>query len=117
MRDSELKFFHNMLLERKVQIQKNIDDAAKEISTLKNTDVGDEADHASVNTERMIDHALTSKQRRELEEINFTIGKIASGGYGICDMCEEDIGIQRLKVKPHAKYCIVCREIVEKQNK
>jgi len=29
-------------------------------------------------------------------------------------MCEEEIGEQRLKVKPQARYCIVCREIAEK---
>jgi DnaK suppressor protein len=116
MRNSELKFFQNMLLERQVQIKKNIEDAAKSITSLKDNEVGDEADHAAVTTERMIDHAITTKQTKELAEINFTLAKMSSGGYGVCDMCEEDIGIQRLKVKPHAKYCIVCREIVEKQN-
>jgi len=117
MRESELKFFENMLLEKKIQIQKNITDAAKEIASLRDNEVGDEADHASINTERMIDQAISAQQTRELLEINFTLDKMSGTGYGICDMCEEDIGIQRLKVKPHAKYCIVCREIVEKQNK
>jgi len=117
MRESEIKFFENMLLEKKIQIQKNIDDAAKEIASLRDNEVGDEADHASINTERMIDQAISAQQGRELAEINYTLSKINGGGYGVCDMCEENISIQRLKVKPHAKYCIVCREIVEKQNK
>lgn len=65
----------------------------------------------------MIDQAISSQQSRELQEINFALGKIDNGTYGVCDMCEEDVGIQRLKVKPHAKYCIVCREIIEKSAK
>lgn len=117
MRDSDLKYFENMLLERKAQIKKNIEDAKKEIETLKDDEVGDEADHASVSTDRMIEQAISAKQARELGEIDFTLAKIKSKGYGVCEMCEEDISFQRLKVKPQAKYCIVCREIIEKQNK
>lgn len=117
MRDSDLKFFENMLLERRVQIKKNILDAAREIDSLKDNEVGDEADHASVSTDRMIEQAISAQQTRELSEIDFSLSKIKSGGYGICEMCEEDISFQRLKVKPYAKYCIVCREIIEKQNK
>ncbi|WP_458701074.1 RNA polymerase-binding protein DksA [Sulfurospirillum sp. 1307] len=117
MRESDLKYFENLLLDRKAQIKKNIEDAKKEIESLKDNEVGDEADHASVSTDRMIEQALSSQMQKELSEIDFTLSKIKSGGYGICEMCEEEIGFQRLKVKPHAKYCIVCREIIEKQNK
>jgi DnaK suppressor protein len=117
MRDSDLKYFEGLLLERRVQIKKNIEDAKKEIEALKDDEVGDEADHASVSTDRMIEQAITAQQTRELSEIDYTITKMKAGGYGECDMCEEDISFQRLKVKPHAKYCIVCREIIEKQNK
>ena len=51
---------------------------------------------------------------QELQEIETALAKIKVKQYGICEMCEDDIGFQRLKVKPHAKYCIVCRPIVEK---
>ena len=117
MRDSDLKYFEDLLLSRRVQIKKNINDAAREIASLKDNEVGDEADHASVSTDRMIEQAISAQQTRELGEIDFSLSKIKSGGYGVCDMCEEDISFQRLKVKPYAKYCIVCREIIEKQNK
>lgn len=117
MRDNDLKYFEDLLLSRRVQIEKNIKDAAREMASLKNDDVGDEADHASVSMDRMIEQAITAQQTRELGEINFSINKIKGSGYGVCEMCEEYISFQRLKVKPHAKYCIVCREIVEKQNR
>ena len=55
-----------------------------------------------------------AKIDEELAEIEAALGKIKAKQYGICEMCEDDIGFQRLKVKPHAKYCIVCRPIVEK---
>jgi len=62
----------------------------------------------------MVESAIVQQQEQELREINVTLGKISTGDYGICEMCEDPIGFQRLKVKPHAIYCIDCREIVEK---
>ena len=117
MREHELKHFEDMLKERRVQIKKNIEDSMRELEGLKDTDVGDEADHAAISTDRMIEQAISAQQMRELGEIEFAISKIRNGSYGICEMCEEDIGFQRLKVKAHARYCIVCREIVEKSAK
>ncbi len=114
MRKNEVKFFEDMLLERKEQILKNIDNSHKEISSLTQHDVGDEADHAAVSTDRMIEEAISQQLNKELNEIEYALGKIKAGTYGICEMCEEDISFQRLKVKVHAKYCITCREIIEK---
>lgn len=116
MKASDLKYFEALLINRKAQIKKNIEDAKREIEMLRDDEVGDEADHASVSTDRMIEQAISAQQAKELGEIEFTLGKISSGEYGVCEMCEENISIARLKVKPHAKYCIVCREIIEKQN-
>jgi DnaK suppressor protein len=62
----------------------------------------------------MVESAIVMQQEQVLREINVTLGKISNGDYGICEMCEDPIGFQRLKVKPHAIYCIDCREIVEK---
>jgi len=117
MHESDLKYFKNLLQERKRQIRKNIEDACIEMEGLNESEANDELDHASISTDRMIEQAITGQQSKELGEIEVAMSKIANGSYGICEMCEEDISIQRLKVKPHAKYCIVCREIVEKTNK
>lgn len=117
MRESEIKYFEEILKSRKLQIQKNITDAQNEMDGLRDVEVKDEADAASVNTDRLIEQAISSQQAKELGEINYSLSKIENGSYGICEMCEELIGNARLKVKPHAKYCIVCREIVENSSK
>ena len=116
MRNSELDFFVDMLEVRKVQIQKNIRGVEKELSELNSLELNDEADHASVSNDNLREVAIGHQQELELIEIQVALGKIKDKQYGICEMCEEDISIQRLKVKPHAKYCIDCREIVEKQH-
>ncbi len=115
MRNSELKFFVDMLDARKEQIQKNIAGVEKELKELSSLELNDEGDHASVSNENLREVAIGMQQELELIEIEVALGKIKDKKFGICEMCEEEISIQRIKVKPHAKYCIDCREIVEKQ--
>ncbi|MDR2081695.1 MAG: RNA polymerase-binding protein DksA [Campylobacteraceae bacterium] len=115
MKQSDIEFFKNLLLERKEQVLRNIDGAAKEIESMDISDARDDADFAALNVSNLIDHALSVQQSQELFEIEYALNKIEKGTYGICEMCEEAISIQRLKIKPHAKYCIVCREISEKE--
>lgn len=114
MQTSELNYFKDILLSRKKQIIKNIDGVNNELNQLSGLELNDEGDHASANSNSMVESAIVQQQAKELAEIEIALGKIAHGGYGVCDMCEDDIGFQRLKVKPHATYCIDCREIVEK---
>jgi len=114
MNKNELKEFLEILLDRKKQILKNIKEAQSEIGELKNSEASDEADFASISSDSAIEAVISKKQQKELEEIEYAINKIEDGTYGICEMCEDEIGVERLKVKPQAKYCIVCREIVEK---
>ena len=114
MQASELSYFKEILESRKAQINKNIDSVNSELKQLNSLELNDEGDHASVSNNSLVESAIVSQQMQELQEIEVTLGKISVGDYGICEMCEDDIGFQRLKVKPHAIYCIDCREIVEK---
>ena len=114
MQNSESNYFKEILESRREQINKNIVGVNDELNQLSSLELNDEGDHASVNNNSMVESAIVQQQEQELREINVTLGKIANGDYGICEMCEDDIGFQRLKVKPHAIYCIDCREIVEK---
>ena len=114
MQVSESSYFKEMLESRKEQISKNINGVNSELSQLSAMELNDEGDHASVNNNSMVESAIVQQQIQELKEIDVTLNKISNGTYGVCEMCEDDIGFQRLKVKPHAIYCIDCREIVEK---
>ncbi len=114
MNENELKIFKKILLDRKEQILKNIAEYRNEIGELKSSETSDEADLATITIDTALEETLSRKQSKELEEIEYALSKIEKGTYDICEMCEEEIGVERLKVKPQARYCIVCREIVEK---
>jgi len=114
LHEKELEYFKETLESRKEQIKKNISGVEKEMDALRELELNDEGDYASVSNDNMVENAIGNQQELELFEIDFALAKIKDGTYGICEMCEENIGVHRLKVKTHAKYCIDCREIAEK---
>ncbi len=115
VRTRELERFKKILNEQKEQILKNLRETANELEALSSSEVNDEGDHASLSADNMIDSAISVQQSSELREIEAALGRIKDGSYGVCEMCTEQIGMDRLKVKPHAKFCIDCREIYEKE--
>lgn len=114
MHNTEIEYFKDTLETRKEQIEKNISGVEKEMKELRELELNDEGDYASVSNDNMVENAIGHQQELELLEIDVALDKIKEGTYGVCEMCEECIGVHRLKVKPHAKYCIDCREIAEK---
>ncbi len=112
----DIEPFKEELLRRKDQIEKNLSGTFKEMTDMRSLELNDEADYASIAIETDIDAAIIEQQRKELAEIELALDKIKQGTYGICEMCEDEISTERLRVKNFARYCIVCREITEKEH-
>jgi DnaK suppressor protein len=111
----EMQEFEKELLARKEQILKNLEEAQNKITMMQNQEPKDEGDFAVLAIETDIDGRIIEQQRAELNEIEIALGKIKAGTYGICEMCEEPIGKERLMVKNFARFCISCREINERE--
>ncbi|MEA1916963.1 MAG: RNA polymerase-binding protein DksA [Campylobacterota bacterium] len=116
MEEKDLKRLKKILLDRKAQIEKNILGVSKEMEELSGCELNDEADAASFSSDNAVENAIGTQQQEELIEINHALNNIKTSQYGICEMCEDDIGLKRLEVKAHARYCIDCREIIEKKS-
>ena len=109
--------YKEMLLMRKVEIESILNNLSNEIKDINKCEINDEADFAAASMDSGRDYQIYLNQKKELEEINDALKKIDEGTYGICEMCEDPIQEERLKIKPFAKYCIICREIIEKEGK
>ncbi len=112
-----IQHFKEILLLRKAELKKILLNITNDINDINRCEINDETDMAAVNRDSGRDYQIYLNQKTELEEINEALKKIDNGTYGICEMCEEKIDEERLKIKPHAKYCIICREIIEKEKK
>ena len=105
-----------ILLDRKQTIESNIEDSIDNISKLNNCDCNDELDFAEASSDSFTSGIIVNQQKQELKEIDEALKSIDAGTYGICEMCDEQIAIGRLKAKPFAKFCTDCREIHEHNN-
>jgi DnaK suppressor protein len=76
---------------------------------------GDIYDQASSERDRELELLLGDREREKLHNIDEALLKIEEGEYGICEECEEDIPLGRLKVVPFARYCVKCKADIEKQ--
>ncbi len=110
---SQVEFFKSDLEEKRNKILTNLQLTSKEVSGCQQG--GDESDQASHFQGLNIHKSISEKQMMMLEEIENSLDKIKEKSYGICEMCEEPIPVERLKVKVFARYCISCREMVEQQ--
>ncbi len=111
---TEINFFKTALEERKLQIETNLNATSGEMNGMRHNELKDEADYASMSLETAVDNAILGQQSKELGEIELALDRIKDKTYGECDMCGDDINIERLKVKNFARYCITCREVIEK---
>jgi len=53
-------------------------------------------------------HVLSDKERREFEEIEAALARLADETYGLCLRCGRAIGRQRLMAVPEASFCLEC---------
>jgi len=113
----QMKLYEEMLLKRKEEITKILNDLKNEFKDVSSCDIKEEADFASCSSNSENNYLIYQKLQTEQKEIEQALQMIKSGEYGICKMCEEPINPERLAIKPFAKYCIDCREIVEKESK
>ncbi len=75
---------------------------------------GDIYDQASSERDRELGLLLGDREREKLRNIDEALLKIEEGEYGICEECEEEIPLGRLKVMPFARYCVKCKADIEK---
>ncbi|SJZ60058.1 transcriptional regulator, TraR/DksA family [Trichlorobacter thiogenes] len=96
------------LLEIKRSIKKGSETSVGEEPT------GDIYDQASSERDRELGLLLNDREREKLHSIDEALLRIAEGEYGICEECDEDIPMGRLKVLPFTRHCVKCKSDLEK---
>ena len=72
---------------------------------------------ASDERDREINFILNDREREKLLAIDEALQRIADKTYGICESCEGEIQLGRLKVLPFTRLCVKCQEENEKESK
>ena len=116
MNHKQIEYFKNLLLNWKHDLLKessNTLDHLKEESSNK----PDNADRASIESERSLELRTRDRERKLLNKINKALRKIDEGTYGYCEETNKPISIARLKARPIATLSIEAQEMHEKFEK
>ncbi len=73
----------------------------------------DIVDQAATDIDRNYTLRICDRESRLIKKIKTALFKIEEGTFGICESCDEQIGIERLKARPVTAYCIRCKTQME----
>ncbi|MDR0915454.1 MAG: TraR/DksA family transcriptional regulator [Endomicrobium sp.] len=112
----KLKFqnLKKILIDKKIELLNKINNVHKDII---DTNIGDEIDTATNNTERELYFKMIENDKLMLKIINDAFDKLDKNIYGKCESCNNIIPIERLQAIPWTRYCIECQIQSEKTNK
>ena len=114
MRKTDQKKFIKLLNEQRSELLNNARRAVSGDIHLDPDDFPDEIDSASSESGLAFIGRLRERERQLIQKIDSALSKIEEGEYGICRVCGEDIGINRLKARPVADMCIDCKSQQER---
>lgn len=112
-----------MLAEFKELLQQQVDellqDAGKTVSemTEEKTNFPDPTDRASLESDRNFELRIRDRERKLINKIRQALDRIEDGTFGLCESCEEPIGVERLRARPVTTLCIDCKTEEERQER
>jgi DnaK suppressor protein len=102
------------LLDKKTMIlglqSQNKKSDMEEESALRDAVDRSDIEEAWFTKERMSQH-----WKLELIQIESALNRMEKGNFGICEECDSEIPIRRLRVRPDATLCLYCQEAMEKE--
>ena len=116
MNKEELEYIENLLKRQLVALMNDADHTVQ--SLLDVTDnIPDILDRASFESERSTLLRIRDRESYLIRKIKEALDRIEDGTFGICELCEREISIERLKVRPVTTYCIKCKTKLEQMEK
>jgi DnaK suppressor protein len=112
-----LKQASEMLQEMKRSLMKEMQGRVKGETEGSKDEGRDTYDLASDERDREINFILNDREREKLHAIDEALQRISDKTYGLCESCEGEIQLGRLKVLPFTRLCVRCQEENEKESK
>lgn len=112
MEDQDIEYFREILTQSLDDLLKKGDETVSLL--LESTvDSSDPIDQATYEADRSFRFRMRDRENKLIRKIEQSLAKIDEGTFGICEVCGENIAIKRLKARPVATYCIVCKNKME----
>jgi len=116
MEKEDLDYFKTMLTQKLEQLLSNADSAVSALIDQTDT-ASDPLDRASIDNDRNYTLRMRDRESRLISKIIQSLKDIEEGTYGYCEVCGEEISVERMKARPVTTYCIQCKTKKESQEK
>jgi DnaK suppressor protein len=103
------------LQERRHEIIDKLSDAQDQSKIIETDIAQDLADKAESSYTKEFLLSLSNAEREELLQIDAALKRVAKGDYGLCQVCQKEIGKKRLNALPWTSLCIDCQEKSESE--
>ncbi len=118
---ADIKHFRQILLEKRREILKNVNEIEDEALKKSRMDASGDlssmpihmADIGTDNYEQEFALGLMDSERKLLREIDEALGRIENQTYGICEETGKLIRKARLEAQPWAKHCVEYARMLE----
>jgi DnaK suppressor protein len=115
MEEEKLQEFRKELLDQRERLLVEVRQKRSEAAQVKDEGVGDPGDASVTEDLRDLLHLLGDSKREQILSIDSALERMEQGGYGICAECGEEINVRRLEIQPDARWCVDCKERMEKR--
>ena len=117
MNAEQLEQFRQVLVDQREELIKKILHTVNHEIDLKQDDMADDLDLASVLADQNFNLRLRGRERRLMNKIDYALQRIDANEFGECVVCEEPIALKRLRARPVTTMCIECKEEEERREK
>ncbi len=116
MKKKDIEYFRELLTNRLNELLEQADDT---VSGMTNDDESfpDPTDRASHESDRNFMLRIRDREHKLIKKIKKALERIDNGTFGQCEICEEEISLERLKARPVTTLCIKCKTKEEKMEK
>lgn len=104
--------FKKLLLARRLELSRSVNQTVEQVRAAETSEGGEPEDAQLLAPELLQSGAHAQGM---LMAMDAALARIASGTFGKCMTCGEEIGSRRLVAFPWTQYCLGCQHIEEKR--
>ena len=116
MKQENLDYFKALLTERLSELLSHADTTVTGMTQPKEN-FTDPTDRASHEADRSFELRIRDREHKLIKKIKKALERIENETFGQCEICGEDISIERIRARPVTTQCITCKTHEEDMEK
>ncbi len=108
MKQEDIDYFRDLLTQQIDDLLSQAEETVTGMTAQKET-FPDPTDRASLEADRNFMLRIRDREHKLIKKIKKALERIDSGTFGVCELCGEEISMERLHARPVTTQCIDCK--------